>query len=209
MTPLTRPFALRSSLRHSKRARSAVMSLVCTCAALWTPTVTPAHADMGQVYRDAERLSAPVKLQRSTKMLTEMQGSLRVALKSLKEAYDQKNVNKTSCVKNHLSTMKGLLRISEQADVSLREAVVVGQTDLIDHEFVKVSMAYERTKSTLALISTCVGDINDPLTGESQQKVITEVFDQSIQDYTASTDEQSILTYTDMEQQPTALSASE
>ncbi|MFN7134517.1 MAG: hypothetical protein ACK4N5_20735, partial [Myxococcales bacterium] len=70
-----------------------------------------------------EVLSDKEKLSRSTEYLAQMRQGLKIVLGKLEEARDSKDVVKLNCVNEKLTNIKGLLRISEQADVSLQEAV--------------------------------------------------------------------------------------
>src|ERR1041384_49894 len=60
------------------------------------------------------------KLQRSNRALGDMRQKLREVLAKVEEARRTKDVVKLNCANEKLSQIKGLLRISEQADVSLQ-----------------------------------------------------------------------------------------
>lgn len=171
--------------------------------------VATSYADMGQVYRDAEKLDNTTKSKRATKAVSDIKDTMKVALKNLQEAYDKKNIKQTYCVRGHLATTKGLLRIAEEAEVSLKEAMVTGQIDLINHEFVKISMALEKAKRAQSLLLGCTGDLSDPMKA-SQQTTKPEVSERLVQDYTPSSDESSVLVYeTINSERPEAISLSE
>jgi hypothetical protein len=174
-------------------------------------THSDAFADIGKAYRQAEKLSNAVKLKTSSDRVAEMQKTLKFALKRLRESHDKKDIIQTNCVKDKLASIKGLLRISEEADVSLREAVVTGQPDLINHEYVKILMAVERIRLSRVQVDGCVGDVNDPLTLKQQQRSTPpEIFDESVQQFTPTSDEQSVLIYEPIaSERPEAISASE
>ena len=169
-----------------------------------------ALADMGQAYRDAEQLNKSVKSKRSATALNEIKASLKVALKNLQEAYDKNNAIRINCVKGHLATTKGLLRIAEEAEVSLKEAIVTDQVDIINHEFVKIMMAQEQAKRAQSLLLGCSGDLKDPMRAASQQNSKPEVFDKQVENYTASSDDSSVLVYEPIaSERPEAISLSE
>jgi len=162
---------------------------------LLRPAPSSRAEDMGRAYRDAERLPSPVKLKQSEAALAEMQSVLSGALRRLQEAHESKDIKLANCVKGNLAKVKGFLRISEEAGVSLREAVVMGQVDLINHEFVKISMALERVKLSQTQISGCAGNADDAALIQSQQTSKSEVSDKAVEAFTADTDEQSVIIY--------------
>lgn len=212
MTRLTSDKMITSSLYPraalcSARAWTRLMALMVS-SALSLSTLS-ASADMGKAYRDAERLDRTTKSKRSAAALSEIKSALRVALKSLQEAYDQNEIKQTNCIKGHLATVKGLLRIAEEAEVSLKEAMITGQVDLINHEYVKIMMAVERAKRAQGLMLSCSGDLSDPLKA-SKQTTKPEVFDKTIQDYTPSSDESSVIVYDSIaSERPEAISTNE
>src|SRR3712207_3512961 len=78
------------------------------------------------------------KLERSSKAIGAMREVLRDVLGKLEEARRAKDVVKLNCVNEKLTQIKGLLRISEQADVALQEAVSQRDTTSSEHEYTKV-----------------------------------------------------------------------
>src|SRR5687767_415237 len=63
------------------------------------------------------------KVRRSGDALARMRNVLKDVLAKLEEARSSKDVVKLNCVNEKLTQIKGFLRISEQADVALQEAV--------------------------------------------------------------------------------------
>ena len=64
---------------------------------------------------------------------------------------------KLNCVNEKLTNIKGLLRISEQADIALQEAVAKNEEQGADHEFTKVTIAQNRVVQLRAEAEQCVG----------------------------------------------------
>ena len=142
--------------------------------------------------------------------MNEISKKLNFTLQKLQTAFDKKDIIQTNCVRDKLSTVKGLLRISEEADVSLREAVVTGQSNLITHEYVKISMAVERVQISRTQIEGCAGNVDDPLTSTNQDRVKPEIFDESVQAFTPTSDERTVIVYEPIaSERPEAISASE
>ncbi len=116
-----------------------------------TAVEAPENAVKAEVFSDHEKLS------RSAAHLTQMRQGLKVVLTKLEEARASKDVVKLNCVNEKLTNIKGLLRISEQADVSLQEAVAKGEEQGAGHEFAKVTIARQKIDQLKAEAEGCVG----------------------------------------------------
>lgn len=99
------------------------------------------------------------KLQRCTKALGAMREALRIVLEKLEEARRTKDVVKLNCVNEKLTQVKGLLRISEQSDVALQEAVAKRDTGSSEHEFTKVMIAQQKVAQLRAEVEECIGQL--------------------------------------------------
>ena len=100
-----------------------------------------------------------VKLERSTKALATMREVLRDVLGKLEEARRAKDVVKLNCVNEKLTQLKGLLRISEQADVALQEAVSNRETTASEHEYTKVMIAQQKVTQLRHEADGCIGQL--------------------------------------------------
>jgi hypothetical protein len=58
-----------------------------------------------------------------------------------------------------LINIKGLIRISEQADIALQEAVTKGEKDSSTHEFQKIAIAHQKVKILKIEAEQCVGEL--------------------------------------------------
>jgi len=105
----------------------------------------------------SESIPDPEKLQRSSEYLNQMRQGLKNVLQKLEEARNSKDVVKLNCVNEKLTNIKGLLRISEQADISLQEAVAKKEEQAADHEFTKVTIARQKIDQLKAEAEQCVG----------------------------------------------------
>jgi hypothetical protein len=110
----------------------------------------------------AERLadvSDAEKVKRSSESLTHMRRALREVLVKLEEARQSKDVVKLNCVNEKLVQIKGLLRISEQADVTLQAAIARSEASSARHEFTKVSIAHQRVQQLRTEAEECIGQL--------------------------------------------------
>ncbi len=107
----------------------------------------------------ASELEDPEKLERSSEALGAMREVLREVLEKLEEARRTKDVVKLNCVNERLTQIKGLLRISEQADVALQEAVARKETTGAEHEYTRVSIARQKVMQLRAESEQCIGQL--------------------------------------------------
>lgn len=172
--------------------------------------LSSAFADLGQLYREAEKLNNQEKVKQSSASLADMQSALKFTLQELQSSYDKKDVIQTNCIKDKLSTVKGLLRISEEAEVNLSEAVVTDQIDIVNTEFVKIKMATERVRDLRSQVANCAKEVNDPLLNNNQQKSKPEISDKSVQAFEPTSDENTVIIYDPIaSERPEAISPSE
>jgi hypothetical protein len=112
------------------------------------------------------------KLQRSSDYLGQMRGGLKVVLGKLEEARSSKDVVKLNCVNEKLTNIKGLLRISEQADISLQEAVAKKEGEASEHEYTKVVIARQKVEQLRVEAEQCIGQLAFEVDREVKVEVI-------------------------------------
>ncbi len=105
----------------------------------------------------SEKVSDQEKMERSTEYLKQMRQGLKAVLSKLEEARASKDVVKLNCVNEKLTNIKGLLRISEQADIALQEAVAKKEEQASEHEYTKVTIARSKVEQLRAEAEQCVG----------------------------------------------------
>ncbi len=99
------------------------------------------------------------KISRSAGYIGQMRGTLKLVLAKLEEARNTKDVVKLNCVNEKLTQVKGLLRISEQSDVALQEAVAKKDQTTADHEYTKVSIAQSKVEQLRGEAEQCIGQL--------------------------------------------------
>lgn len=99
------------------------------------------------------------KISRSAGYVSQMRGTLKVVLGKLEEARNTKDVVKLNCVNEKLTQVKGLLRISEQSDVALQEAVAKKDQTSAEHEYTKVSIAQSKVEQLRGEAEQCIGQL--------------------------------------------------
>ena len=104
-------------------------------------------------------ISDPEKVKRSAEAVVKMRQALKDVIAKLEEARNSKDVVKLNCVNEKLTAIKGLLRISEIADVNLQEAVAKHEGESATHEYTKVSIARTRVNQLRAEAEECIGQL--------------------------------------------------
>ncbi len=119
----------------------------------------PALAPVPLQAEKASDVPDGTKLQRSNKAIATMREVLRDVLGKLDEARRAKDVVKLSCVNEKLTQIKGLLRISEQADNALLEAVSNQDSTSSEHEYTKVMIAHQKVAQLRTEAEKCIGQL--------------------------------------------------
>lgn len=108
-------------------------------------------------FETGEKLSDSQKLSRSAATVAKMRETLKDVLQKLTEAREQKDVVKLNCVNEKLTQVKGFIKIGEQADLALQEAVAKSDSGAADHEYTKVEIAGQRVAQLRADTEACIG----------------------------------------------------
>lgn len=167
-------------------------------------------ADLGKSYREAEQLSNGDKVKMAANSLSNMESALKYTLRELQSSIDNKDVVQTNCVKDKLLTVKGLLRISKEAELNLSEAVVTGQVDLVNHEYVKIRMAAERVSDLRSQVANCAKSNKDTILNNRSFKSKPVISDKTVQAFEPSANDSSVIIYDPIAtERPEAISASE
>ncbi len=89
--------------------------------------------------------------------LSSMRISLQKGLDEVKKARDEKDALRLTCVNEPVTAMKGVLRVAEDANVDLAEAVATSQTAQARREFRKVKKSKARMDNLLSEAQNCAG----------------------------------------------------
>lgn len=101
----------------------------------------------------------PEKIRRSAESLQKMRDALKDVLGKLEEARNSRDVVKLNCVNEKLTQVKGLLRISELADVAMQEAIAKKEDSGALHEYTKTSIAVTKVTQLRAEAEQCLGQL--------------------------------------------------
>ena len=117
------------------------------------------------------------KTVRTRRAVDNMRGSLSKVLRYLEEAREQRDVLKLNCVNEKLTAIKGLLRVSEQAAVTMMEALATKDVTVAQHEYEKIMIAASKTEELSAESEVCIGEL---AVYSGQTSVTVEVKDEVI-----------------------------
>jgi hypothetical protein len=112
------------------------------------------------------------KLEAAAEHLARMKASLKQVLGRVEEARNEKDVVKLNCVNEKLTQIKALLKIAEQADLALHEAVS-NKDQAAESEFAKIGIARTKIEGLRADSEQCIGQlaymVDEKTTVEVQQ----------------------------------------
>jgi hypothetical protein len=136
-------------------ARAFALGLASTV--LFLPGV--ALPQQGLKVEDQDQIPDKEKLSRARSDVEHMQGLLKEVLQRLEEARREKDVVKLNCVNEKLTQMKGLVRVAEQSEIGLQEALAKGEEENARHEYAKVDLANQRAQQLRADAEQCIGQL--------------------------------------------------
>jgi hypothetical protein len=112
------------------------------------------------------------KLQKSAESIDKMKASLKSVLTRVEEARNEKDVVKLNCVNEKLTQVKGLLKVAEQSDIALHEAIS-NKDPAAESEFAKIGIAKSKVDGLKNDADQCIGQlayiVDEKTTVEVQQ----------------------------------------
>ncbi len=153
------------------------------CAGLAVGALAVAHApdaraqsgktDVQLSFEKASGLSCSEQVSKGEKSLQKMKDHLRKGFQLLEQARSEKDIVKLNSINEKLSSMKGLLKISEAAYVSLQEACARRDKETADHEYTKIAIAAQKVEGLALEAEGAVGD-SLHYTGDTRVEVTAE-----------------------------------
>ena len=123
------------------------------------PAAPKVDKDIELKFEKATDLSDQEKVEKAREHIDRMRSVLSEVLKKLEEARDSKDVIKLNCVNEKLTQVKGLLKISENADIALEEAVAKRESDTAEHEYTKIVIARQKVDQLRTEAEECIGEV--------------------------------------------------
>jgi hypothetical protein len=98
------------------------------------------------------------KLEKAAESLERMKGSLKQILGKVEEARNEKDVVKLNCVNEKLTQVKGLIKVAEQSDIALHEALA-NKDPSAESEFAKIGIARSKVEGLRGDTEQCIGQL--------------------------------------------------
>ena len=143
----------------NRRAWSVIAVTVSITFSLATPAFAQTSVEKVGPAEEIEKVSDEEKPEKSRRAIDKMRGSLSKVIKYLEEAREQRDVLKLNCVNEKLTAIKGLLRVSEQADVAMQEAIATGEATAAEHEYEKIMIASKKVQGLATESEVCIGEL--------------------------------------------------
>ena len=109
------------------------------------------------VPKAAEEGGLDRKLDQSRAYVDRMRNMISSGFTELEEARKSQNVARVNCVSDALSTMKGLLRLAEGIYLSMQECASRKDAACTEHEYVKISVAFNKSEEMEGSLKGCGG----------------------------------------------------
>ncbi len=145
-------------MRWLSAYRSSFLAVAALASVGSTRTVALGQ-EPGGLKAEATQVSDKDKLSQAQATVDRLHAILKDVLKSLEEARREKDVVKLNCVNEKLTQIKGLLRVAEQSQVALQEALARADEDAAQHEFAKTTIAKQRAEQLRADAEQCIGQL--------------------------------------------------
>ena len=127
-------------------------------AAAEAPAPKPAFVPSAIAPAVKSSLSDAEKVEKSAEAIARMKAGLKQVLARVEDARNEKDVIKLNCVNEKLTQIKGLLKVAEQSDVALNEAIA-SKLPTADTEFAKVTIARGKVEGLKADADQCIGQL--------------------------------------------------
>jgi hypothetical protein len=140
----------------TRKLLGAVLGLVFALSNLAEEVAAPAKA--APEAAKGPTFSDPEKLEKADESISRMKTFLKQVLGRLEDARNERDVVKLNCINEKLTQMKGLLKVSEQADISLQEAVAK-HDEGTEAEFSKIAIAKVKVDQLRTEAEECIGQL--------------------------------------------------
>lgn len=127
---------------------------------------------------ELKALSFEEMLSRGEKAITEMKDLVKEILDALADAQKSKDFQRINCISDVMTTVKGLMRLSEQNILTLRERVIARDRSGAEHEFVKLMIAQSKIQDMHTNAKGCGGPAGE--TVFEGTPVVEKLFDEDL-----------------------------
>lgn len=122
-----------------------------------TPLPTPSEDAVTKGDEEADNTPPARYTEEANDALAGMRVAMQKGLDEVKKARDEKDALRLTCVNEPVTAMKGVLRVAQDANVDLQEAVASADTAQARREFRKVKQSKRRMDDLLTEAQNCSG----------------------------------------------------
>lgn len=180
--------ALVGSLRFSARSSAWSFALGLSLASVSvvghaqeadaesSPAAAPADAPAIESARGARQVAPAKFVDTADSYLVGMRDIMSQGVEALSSARAEMDAIRLQCVSEKVTAMKGVLRISEDAYISLQEAMATRATDRARYEFSKIRTSQNKMQDLIQAVRSCVGSQSSTLgSGKPTFEVAPEI----------------------------------
>lgn len=120
---------------------------------------------------DVDEMTPRQRLDYAEDTVDEVKSHVRRTLKMVEEAQKAKDVVLLNCLNEKLAGLKALLKVVEDSDLAMREALARENNDLADHEFQKVVMARGQAAQLMAEADACIPEAGASYAGRGRWSI--------------------------------------
>jgi hypothetical protein len=145
------------------------LALVFVAIPMLLPAITATQARAAD--EDAvpyNELSPRQRLDYSEDTVTEVKDAVRKVLKMVEVAQKDKEVLLLNCLNEKLAGLKALLKVVEDSDMAMQEALARENNDLAAHEYQKIDMARGQAQQLIAEAEACVPEVGVSYAGRGR-----------------------------------------
>jgi len=136
-------------------------------ACLVAPIAQAAEGDPA----DTANMTPRQQLDFAEEAVSDVKGGARHVLKMVEQAQKNKDVLLLNCLNEKLAGLKALLKVVEDADMAMQEAMARENNDLANHEFQKVTMAQQQASQLVVEAEACVPEVGVSYAGHGRWSV--------------------------------------
>jgi len=136
-----------------------VLVVLASSGAVAGPAVAPSAATLTAA--QLKTMSLEQMQAKGEEMVAETRVIASKVLDALSAAQKEKDFQRLNCIGDVMTTVKGLVRLSEQNGLSLRERVIAKDRAAAEHEFIKISISRNKAIDMQAQAKGCGGPGGD------------------------------------------------
>jgi hypothetical protein len=124
---------------------------------------------------DVDRVALEDYADEAGKAIAAMRAAMEKGLDEVKTAREEKDAVRLTCVNGPVTTMKGLLRVGDEANNALLEALGTSNTSDARREFRKLKKSQLRMAALLRQAETCAGAVSSESTTSTELAIDDEL----------------------------------